>query len=224
MEIDALAHEMRNELAVVKANLEGFIDGKLEPTRERLLGIIQALSQLDALIEDVRRAKPAAPMPAAPTLVNVCELLNREYSALDAVAGMKNIKLEIHRCGVLSPKCMQFYADPTRVGQIAKNVLLNAIRYTPTGGTVSVDCSRSGDELQVRISDTGPGVRKEEGEAIFRSAYRGTGSHDTAGSGYGLAVVKQLVEEHGGAISVGNLDEHGAVFTVRLPGSALKAT
>jgi two-component system sensor histidine kinase BaeS len=224
MEIDALIHEMRNELAVAKANLEGFVDGKFEPTRERLLGILQALNQLDALIEDVRRARPAAAMSAAPRLINVCELLTREYSAVDAVAGVKNIKLSIHRCGIRSAKCMQFYADPARIGQIAKNVLLNAIRYTPKGGTVSIDCSHSGDQLQVRISDTGPGVREEEREAVFQAGYRGAAGVHTPGSGYGLAVTKQLVEEQGGSIRVDSVDEHGAAFTVRLPGEVPKTT
>jgi signal transduction histidine kinase len=214
---------MRNELAVARANLEGLIDGKLQPTHDRLLGIIQALNQLDALIDDLRRTKAEVAMRARPMLVNVCELLTREYAAIDAVANVKNVKLSIHRCAVPSPKCMQFYADPDRIGQIAKNVLLNAIRYTPKGGTVTVDCSHNGDRLQVRISDSGPGLSEEDREKVFRLGYRGTASAGTSGSGYGLAVVKKLVEEQGGTLSIADVSEHGAAFTVSLPGSSATA-
>jgi two-component system, OmpR family, sensor histidine kinase BaeS len=224
LQVEALIHEMRNELAVAKANVEGLLDGKLAPTRERLLGIIQALTQLDALIDDLRLATPGAAMPSRASLINVCELLNHEYNAIDAIAKMKNIKVSIHRCSVSSAQCKQFLGDPARIGQITKNVLLNAIRYTPKGGSVEVDCSRHGGQLQVRISDTGPGVSKEEAEAVFTPGYRGTASGGTQGSGYGLAVVKQLVEEQGGTIAVSSDGVHGATFTVCLPGAGNPTT
>jgi two-component system, OmpR family, sensor histidine kinase BaeS len=224
LQVEALIHEMRNELAVAKANLEGLLDGKLAPTRDRLQGIIQALTQLDALIDDLRLANPDVAMPSRPLLVNVCELLNQEYNAIYALAKTKNIQVSIHRCNVTSPQCQQFFGDPMRIGQIAKNVLLNAVRYTPKGGTVEVDCSRHDGQLEVRISDTGPGVSKEETEAVFTPGYRGAASSGTPGSGYGLAVVKQLVEEQGGTITVATDGSHGATFTVRLPGAQSPST
>jgi two-component system sensor histidine kinase BaeS len=218
-EVDALIHEIRNELAVAKANLEGLVDGKLAPTRERLLGIIQALNQLDALIEDLRVLGPEATMSARPELINVCELLDREYGAVEALARAKNITVSVHRCAAPAPGCMQFYGDPVRIGQIAKNLLLNAIRYTPAGGAVSIDCGHPGDELEIRIADSGPGVKPEERSAVFRSGYRGSASQGKEGSGHGLAIVKQLVEEQGGSVSVGSEDAGGATFTVKLPGT-----
>jgi two-component system, OmpR family, sensor histidine kinase BaeS len=224
VKVDALIHEMRNELAVARANLEGIVDGKFAPTTERLLGIIQALEQLDVLIEGLRVESPDVAMSARASPINVCELLNREYGSIVPMAMAKNVKVEVRRCSTTSPECAQFYADPTRVGQITKNVLLNAIRYTPQGGTVTIDCSRGGNQLEVRISDSGPGVAKEEAQAVFASGYRGSASDGTAGSGFGLAIVKQLVEAEGGTVTVAGSDKHGALFTIRLPGVAPEST
>jgi two-component system sensor histidine kinase BaeS len=217
-ELDALVHEMRNSLAIARANLEALVDGKMAPTLDRLNGIIQALTQLDALIDDLYKVAPGASMDAHPALINVCELLNREYASVEAIAKAKDIKVAIRRCKVPAAQCMQFYADPNRVGQITKNILLNAIRYTPEGGTVDVDCSHGGDQLEVSISDSGPGIRAEEADAVFRPGFRGAASEGRPGSGHGLAVVKKLVEEQGGTVSVGSESNGGAKFTVRLPG------
>lgn len=216
--VNELIHEMRNELAVAKANLEGLVDGKLAPTRERLLSIIQALSQLEALIEDLRVLSPDVQMQVRARYINVCELLQREYGAMDAIARVKGVTVSIDRCPVPAAECTQFYGDPARIGQIAKNVLLNAIRYTPKGGSVSVECSRQANQLEVRISDSGPGIGEAESAHVFEPGFRGSAAGGTSGSGYGLAVVKQLVDAHGGTVSASAATPHGATFTVRLPG------
>ncbi len=214
-----LIHEMRNELAVARANLEGLVDGKLAPTRDRLLGIIQALAQLEALVDDVNAQQPAVATVQRSTQFNVCELLDREFRSMDAVARMRDVTVEIERCQVPTDECVHFYGDAARIGQIVKNVLLNAIRYAPRGGTVSVDCSRHADQMEVRIADTGPGILEGERERVFEPGFRGAASAGTPGTGYGLAVVRRLVEEHGGSITASSASPHGAVFTVRLPGT-----
>lgn len=217
--VNELIHEMRNELAVALANLEGLVDGKLTPTRERLLGIIQALSQLDGLIDDVRALGLDVAMPVRAGHINVCELLNREYSAMDAIAHARGVSVSINRCEVPAAECLHFFGDAARIGQIVKNVLLNAIRYTPKGGSVAIDCARRADQLEVSISDSGPGLTEEERGRVFESGFRGMASQETVGSGYGLAVVKQLVEAQGGTVTAAGASAGGATFTVRLPGA-----
>jgi two-component system, OmpR family, sensor histidine kinase BaeS len=218
-QVDALIHEMRNALAVARANLEGLVDGKLAPTPERLLGIIQALNQLDGLVEDLRVLGPEAEMVSHPVLINVCELLDREYAAVEALARAKDIRVSVRRCATQNPQCAQFMGDPVRIGQVVKNVLLNAIRYTPAGGSIAIDCGHPGDELEIRIADSGPGVKPQEAGAVFKTGYRGVAAAGKMGSGHGLAIVKQLVEEHGGSVSVACDDGAGATFTVKLPGT-----
>ena len=213
-----LVHEMRNELAIARANLEGLVDGKLAPTRERLLGIIQALGQLGTLIDDVGSRETAVGMAVKPSVINVCELLEREYRAMEPLAKAREVAFSVARCPVPAQECLHFYGDAARIGQIVKNVLINAIRYTPRGGSVSVDCTRRADQLEVRIADTGPGIAAADRDRIFDPGFRGAAAAGTSGSGYGLALVKQLVEEQGGGVETSAATPHGAIFTVRLPG------
>jgi signal transduction histidine kinase len=215
-----IIHEMRNELTVAKINVEAILDGKLAPTRERLLSIIQALDQLENLIADLHVSAVEGQTLVRPALINVCQLLDREYNALIAVAKEKQVEVTINRCSVPAAECLHFYGDPARIGQIVKNVMLNAIRYTPRGGSVSVDCGRRADQLEVRISDSGPGIAQSEASKIFEPGYRGSAAEGTSGSGYGLAVVKGLVEAQGGTITASEATTGGAAFSVRLPGVA----
>jgi two-component system, OmpR family, sensor histidine kinase BaeS len=219
--LDELIHDMRNELAVAKANLEGLADGKLEPTHARFVSILQALDHLQSLIAELHSVEMSADIEVHPVALNVCELLNREFSAMQAFAAAKPVTVSIHRCPAPTAACMNFYADPVRIGQIVKNVLINAVNYTPAGGSISIDCHRRADQLEVRISDTGPGVSERDRERIFEPGFRGSASAGTEGSGYGLATVKRLVEAHGGTVTPGAAFAGGATFSIRLPGKII---
>jgi two-component system, OmpR family, sensor histidine kinase BaeS len=220
MQLDELMHEMRNALAVVRANLEAFLDGKLSPTPERLEGMLQALTQLESLMGSFTVLGPQVQSRAQDTYINVCDVLNREYGAMSASAGAKDISLSITRCAVTSKECKHFYGEPVRIGQIIKNVLLNAIRYTPRGGSIDIDCSRRADQLEIRIQDSGPGIASQEADRIFEHGFRGSAAGSESGSGYGLALVKRFVEEQGGQVTLTSTSHSGAAFTLRLPGRA----
>jgi signal transduction histidine kinase len=213
-----LIHDMRNRLAVARANIEAFIDRKFTPTAKRLSAVLQSLNQIDALIDEIEPNDSLA-FTITPQEIDVCELLDREYRGVEAVAAAKDIDFRVRRCPVSSHECAHFIADPVRVGQIISNVLLNAVRYTPAGGTVEVDCSRHGGQLEVTVSDTGPGVVPGEETKIFERGVRGSAAGGEQGSGYGLAIAKELVEAAGGTIAVSNATDHGARFVVRLPGT-----
>jgi len=217
---DEIMHEIRNQLTVIRANLEAFADGKLAPDQAHIQALLQTTAELEALLGDLRAAEPAADAPIRPTRINVCELLSREYRAMEAVAAEKNVQLSVHRCPHANAACTQFFGDPTRVGQIVKNVLLNAVRYTPSGGSVSVDCSRAADQLQIAIADSGPGIERGESRHVFEPGFRGAAAAGSPGSGHGLAVVKDLVERQGGSVRFEGAMPNGALFTVKLPGAA----
>jgi len=210
---------MRNELTIAKATLEAFIDGKLPATQERLEAVLQALAELEALIEDLPSVRPDVNTHMHPSEINVCEMLGREYRSVEAVAGVKEISMSVRRCARPSEACTHFYADPVRIGEIVKNLLLNAVHATPRGGHIDVDCSRRADQLEIRIHDSGPGVGPDESEKIFEAGFRGSAGSDAGGSGYGLTLVKRFIQAHGGTVTLSQGDDHGAVFVVRLPGS-----
>ncbi|MBV8281227.1 MAG: HAMP domain-containing histidine kinase, partial [Candidatus Eremiobacteraeota bacterium] len=117
--LSELIHEMRNQLAVAKANLEAFIDGKLPPTAARLESIVQTLRHLEELVKDLRVLHPAlsAGQPALATNlteINVCDLLRREFSSLEGAAAEKGVTLSVFRCPHPNAVCQRFYGDPTR--------------------------------------------------------------------------------------------------------------
>lgn len=213
-----LVHEMRNHLAIAVANIEAFIDGKLEPTPGRLAAVLQALQELDVLMNDIGCADVAA--RSEPRPIDLCELLESDLTSIEAAANEKGVRLECRRCETIHDECRSFTGDPVRIGQIVKNVLLNAINYTPAGKLVSVDCSRGAGELRFSVSDRGPGVPPSEQERIFEAGYRGRASVGKSGNGLGLSIARQLAEEHGGTVEVRSDGRTGSTFTVRLPGAA----
>lgn len=218
--LSELIHDMRNRLTVARANVEAFIDGKLSPTPGRLKALLQSLAQLEQLLNDFKESHAAVDAQVSVAEIDVCELLAREYNAIEAVAAAKGVSLSVHRCLVKLAACNHFIGDPLRISQIVSNVLLNAVRYTPAGGKIIVDCTHEADRLQVSIADSGPGVEPKERERIFRAGVRGEAAHGTAGSGYGLAIAKKFVEALGGTIDVSSSPQQlGALFTVRLPGT-----
>jgi two-component system sensor histidine kinase BaeS len=226
--VRTIIHEMRNQLAVAVANVEAFIDGKLQATPERLQGVLQVLSVLDDLIDELgpyiplNASAPAARMGLSNSRmreIDICELIANEARAIEATALEKGLRYEVSRCQTKDPACACFIGDPARVAEVIQNVLLNAVRYTPPGGAVSVDCRRSCTDLVFSVRDTGAGIASEEQGMIFDAGFRGSASEGTIGSGLGLAVVKRFVEEQGGTVVVESDRGDGATFIVTLPGS-----
>jgi len=211
-------HEMRNQLTVAVANIEAFIDGKLVPTRDRLAAVLQALNKLDTLMDDLR---PSARREQAATNlrpVDVCALILSETIAMEATAEAAGITLDVDICTRRHLECSHFLCDAMQVSQVIKNVLLNAIKYTGRGGRVKLSCHREPGVVALEISDSGPGVPVAERQTIFESGVRGAAATGAAGSGVGLAVVRSILDAHGGTVAVTDSASGGARFVIRLPG------
>jgi signal transduction histidine kinase len=110
-------------------------------------------------------------------------------------------------------------ADADRVGQILRNLLTNAVNYTPPGGQISVAAKLAGADVEVSVRDTGIGIAPEHLPYIFERFYRADKSRAraTGGAGLGLAIVKQLVEAHGGRVWAESTPGSGATFAFTLP-------
>jgi signal transduction histidine kinase len=110
-------------------------------------------------------------------------------------------------------------ADGDRLTQAVGNLLANAARYTPEGGLVRVRLLRDGAEAVIEVADTGIGVAEEDTERVFQRFWRGDPARSRAsgGLGIGLAVVREIVERHGGSVGVHPSDLGGAAFVIRLP-------
>ena len=210
-----VAHELRTPLAILQGRLESIQDGLVSPDAQEidsLHGETLRLSRLVADLETLARADAAA------------FTLAREHVDLAVLVG--DVAAE-HRAGLedravtlrVTTDPLTAEADATRVRQILDNLLSNAAKFTPDGGRVHVRLRRDGDHAVIDVADSGPGVAEDKRERIFDRFYRGDGAR-ASGSGIGLTVVRDLVEAHGGTVSMGDSPDGGAQVIVRLPLSA----
>jgi two-component system sensor histidine kinase BaeS len=105
--------------------------------------------------------------------------------------------------------------DANRLEQALQNLAANALRHTPSGGTITLSAERAGTHLRIRVEDTGPGIAPEHLPVIFDRFYKADNSRTSGGSGLGLSIVKAIVERHGGTVTVRN--GQGALFEILLP-------
>ena len=114
------------------------------------------------------------------------------------------------------------HGDPAALHDLLRNLLENAVNYSPEGGTVTMGARREGDSLLMTVADTGPGIPESDLTRVFERFYRvdkarSRSDRDPGGTGLGLAIVKHLVELHAGRVTAANGARGGAVFTVELP-------
>jgi signal transduction histidine kinase len=212
-----LAHEMRTPLATVDAHLEAVEDGVRELDGDTLDVIRASTRRLRRLAEDMTSVSRAEEGILDVTLRTV-------DSAALASAAADNARHLFIAKGVQLETSLDtsdgVRVDPERMGQVLGNLLDNALRHTPPGGTVTLSCRRSGRCVEYAVTDTGEGVPAEHLPHLFDRFYRVDSARDRnhGGSGIGLAIAKALVEAHGGGISVTSPGPGaGSTFTVRLP-------
>ena len=216
-----IAHELRTPLAIIQGHLEGMIDGVIEPSKEQLSSLHEEAVRLNRLIKDLRDLSLAEvrqlAMEKLPTDMN--QLVTRTVVMLRPLADEKQIQVGC----TLAENLPAVVADADRMSQVFYNILVNAIRYSPNGGKVEVTTAllegRGKNWLKVSIADHGQGIPPEDLPHVFDHFYRGDKSRDrkSGGSGIGLAIVKQLVESHGGEVTVESVEGAGSVFQVLLP-------
>lgn len=212
-----IAHELRNPLAVQLANLEALQDGIYPLTPESLQPILEQNQLLNRLVEDLRTLALAESgqlkLESVPT--DLAALAGRMVERFRPQAEAQGVSLQLAVEAAPGP----VLADPMRLEQILSNLLSNALRYTPPGGQVRLELARQGQQAQLVVADSGPGIPPEALAHIFERFYRADRSRSRAegGSGLGLAIARQLAEAQGGTLRAANQPQGGAAFTLRLP-------
>ncbi len=211
-----IAHDLRTPLTVIRGYLEAMTDGALTPSPERLAAIRGEVTILHHLIEDLRTLSLAdagelrlerQPIQPAALLADV-----REAFALQAEA--RGVTLEIDAAPNLPPVMV----DPLRMTQVFGNLVSNALRHTPSGGRVTLRAASAGPGVEFTVADTGEGIPSEQLAHVFERFYRGEASRQQreGESGLGLAIVRSLVEAHGGVIRAESTPGHGTRMTITL--------
>lgn len=211
-----LAHEMRTPLATVDAHLEAVEDG-IRTLDDDTLGVIRLSTQrLRRLAEDISAVSGAeeGTLDIAREPITAADLARAVAQTSEDRFAAAGITLETD----LRTQA-RVLVDPDRIGQVLTNVLDNALRHTPAGGTVRIACSARGPWVEYVVTDTGDGIAPEHLSHVFDRFYRSDAARARAhgGSGIGLSIAKALVEAHGGEIIASSPGPgHGAEFTVRL--------
>ena len=208
-----VAHELRTPVSVMQAETEALSDGITAPTREALTSMHEEAVRLGRLVEDLQTLASAQAAGLE---------LNRRPLDLGRVAAdaFHSLASQFRNAGIdvlrdLPPTGA--VGDPRRLHQVAVNLLGNALKFTPPGGQVTVRTFTEDGNAALEVTDSGPGVPEGERDAIWERFYRGKTSRKEAGSGIGLAVVKELVDAHGGTVMVDSRPGGGARFVARFP-------
>jgi len=210
-----VAHELRTPVAIAQGELEALVDEIHEPTPERLRSLHEEMLRLARIVEDVETlaAAEAAQFRLERETVDLADVARNVVASMGAQAEASGVELTTQ----LQPATVD--ADRARLEQIARNLLSNALKFTPPGGSVAVSVDSQDGAARLAVEDTGPGITKEELPHLFERFWRGQSAADSAGSGVGLAVVSELVRAHGGQVNATTRPGGGARFTVTLPRS-----
>jgi len=220
-----LGHDIRNLANSLVAFLQLVRLGQLDASRpefSELLGLSESnvtelLRMVNALL-DVYKMEEGR-LEADPQVANLADLAKKSVQQLAAEARARGVALSVET-GDLS-----VFADETLMVRVLTNLLANAVKHTPSGGSARVEAQMSDDPrwVTVRVCDTGPGIPTVDAAHVFDRFFQTAGGRSRGGSGLGLAFCKLAVELHGGTIRVANPGETGAIVELTLPVAEVRA-
>jgi signal transduction histidine kinase len=218
----AIAHELRTPLAIIEGNLEAMLDGVRAPTPDLIATLHTQSALLSQLITDLRDLSlaDARQLSLRRRSVDLAVLCQESVDAMKVWTDERKVSTSVRVEGETTAA-----VDPDRLRQVVQNLLHNAVRFTPAGGQATVIVKEETVDqdrwVTVEVEDGGPGIPAEDLSRIFEPFYRVDPSRSRAsgGTGMGLAVVKLLVEVHGGSVRAENRPAGGSRFIVQLPAS-----
>ncbi len=209
-----VSHELRTPLSVIQGRIEGVVDGVYPADAEHLDVVLDQTRVLARLLDDLlvlSRAEAGA-LALEREAVAPRELVDAVVEAYRDEAAERAVRLDTSVADALP----EVDVDRVRIGEVLSNLVTNALRYTPRGGSITVSASADERGVALEVSDTGPGIPPDELPHVFD---RFTKSAESRGSGLGLAIARSLVEAHGGSISASS-DGSGTTFRFVVPAAA----
>jgi two-component system sensor histidine kinase BaeS len=223
--ISAVSHDLRTPLATTRAMVEALADGVVTnkaDTQRYLRLILQETQHLSRLIDDLFELSQidSGALRLRCLSIDVAQLVSETVAAYHAPAAERDVRID----EALSPslESTRIEADPERLQRVLRNLLDNALHHTPSGGTIQVGAAVADQDVQLNVSDSGPGVATDELERIFDRFYRSERSRRrdepaAAGAGLGLAIARGLIQAHRGRIWAEPSALGGVSIQIRLP-------
>jgi two-component system phosphate regulon sensor histidine kinase PhoR len=219
--LSTVSHEMRTPLTSITGYVELLLDGEagaVSEEQKRMLAIVERNTErLKGLIEDLltlSRIESGA-FKVEPVRVDMAEVIRAAAASVAPAAARKKLRLDTDA----PAEQVTVQVDAGQVERAVLNLLNNAVKFTPEGGSVSVALHRRGAQAEIIVADTGIGIPPEDRPEIFSRFYRASNAVDQAipGTGLGLAIVRTIVEQHQGRLEMDSVLGQGTRFTIRLP-------
>jgi signal transduction histidine kinase len=210
-----VSHELRTPITALQAVLENLVDGVEPADPETLRTMLRQVERLGALVAqllDLSRLE--------------CGAVPLQRRSFDLQPLLEDVASETRLRGIdvtvavrVDPAGATADGDPARVHQVLANLLDNALRHSPSGGTVELRATKDRAGVTIEVSDEGPGITEEERSMVFERFYRADSARSSkdGGAGLGLAIARWIVDLHGGDIRVETRDPHGCRMVVELP-------
>lgn len=210
-----VAHELRTPLTALSSHLEAMIEGLWDATPERLKSCHEEVKRLGTLVEDLGQLAKieGENLVLIKSRMDLFEIVHTVSDTMKGEISKKSLTLSIEGSPVFAE------ADKNRFSQVVANLLSNAVKYTPEGGAIGIEVYETDRLGIVKVTDTGIGIPETELPLIFERFYRTDKSRNrkSGGAGIGLAIVKSIVNAHGGTVTVESIKEQGSCFTVSIP-------
>jgi signal transduction histidine kinase len=217
--VSTVTHELRTPLAAIVGYLELVLDGEageLTETQTRFLEIVSRnCERLNHLVDDIltvaRLDSGRFKLEREP--VDLVELAAGEIESSRAAAERNGVELRFD--APEDPVVLS--ADPRRLTEVVGNLLSNGVKFTPEGGSVTVNVRREGDAAVLEVADTGVGIPAEEMGRLFERFFRASTAANIRGTGLGLSIAQAIAEAHDGSLGVRSTEGVGTTFTLELP-------
>jgi len=212
-----VSHELKTPITAIRAHLENLLDGVEDPDPRTLQVMLAQTERLGRLIEQLLELSrlESGELPLRREDLALAPLVTQVLSEIEVARSDRGVAVDSE----LPDDLPAVDADPERLHQVLFNLLDNAVRFTPSGGAVTVSAHRQNGSVEVQVSDTGVGIPQEHLPRLFERFYRAdpARSREDGGTGIGLAIARSVVEAHGGHISAMSEPGKGSVFTFDLP-------
>lgn len=214
--VSDVAHELRNPIAALRAQIEGIADGVLAADDRQVASLVEDVGTLSRLVDDLQE-------------LSVAEAGRLRYDR--TVVDIRDVvRAEVERARVIAPagvsvttrlpdQPVNVYADEFRIGQVVRNLLSNALRHTSQGSVTVIVESPDEGHARVSVSDTGEGIPADDLAHIWERFYRADAARakDTGGTGLGLAISRRIIEDHSGSVFASSAEGQGSTIGFDIP-------